>query len=137
MENEYGEKKKIFDPEKIHIYAVLKAVGRQVKKGEKSIAAFQRWKHTTKKPKKEDEEEEEIQVIKEDEYIVDGSIKITDVNELIGVRLESEEFDSIGGYIIGHLRRLPEENEVIEVDNIKFCIESLDKNRIKKVRIFT
>ena len=73
----------------------------------------------------------------EDEYIVDGSIKITDVNELIGVRLESEEFDSIGGYIIGHLRRLPEENEVIEVDNIKFCIESLDKNRIKKVRIFT
>ena len=80
-----------------------------------------------------DEEEEEIQVIKEDEYIVDGSIKITDVNELIGVRLESEEFDSIGGYI----RRLPEENEVIEVDNIKFCIESLDKNRIKKVRIFT
>ena len=84
-----------------------------------------------------DEEEEEIQVIKEDEYIVDGSIKITDVNELIGVRLESEEFDSIEGYIIGHLRRLPEENEVIEVDNIKFCIESLDKNRIKKVRIFT
>ena len=46
-----------------------------------------------------DEEEEEIQVIKEDEYIVDGSIKITDVNELIGVRLESEEFDSIGGYL--------------------------------------
>ena len=49
-----------------------------------------------------DEEEEEIQVIKEDEYIVDGSIKITDVNELIGVRLESEEFDSIGGFIIGY-----------------------------------
>ena len=84
-----------------------------------------------------DEEEEEIQVIKEDEYIVDGSIKITDVNELIGVRLESEEFDSIGGFIIGYLKRIPEENEVIEVDNIKFCIESLDKNRIKKVRIFT
>ena len=75
--------------------------------------------------------------IKEDEYIVEGSTKITDVNEMIGTKLESEEFDSIGGYIIGHLRRLPEENEVIEVDNIKFCIESLDKNRIKKVRIFT
>ena len=84
-----------------------------------------------------DEEEDEIQVIKEDEYIVDGSIKINDLNELIGVKLESEEFDSIGGYIIGHLRRLPEENEVIEVDNMKFCIDSLDKNRIKKVRVFT
>ncbi|WP_236880459.1 HlyC/CorC family transporter [Clostridioides difficile] len=66
-----------------------------------------------------DEEEDEIQVIKEDEYIVDGSTKIGDVNELIGVNLESEEFDSIGGFIIGHLSRLPEENEVIEVDNIR------------------
>jgi putative hemolysin len=84
-----------------------------------------------------DEEEQDIIVIKEDEYIVEGSIKISDVNDLIGVKLESEEFDSIGGFIIGHLRRLPEENEVIEVDNIKFCIESLDKNRIKKIRIFT
>lgn len=56
-----------------------------------------------------DEEEDEIQVIKEDEYIVDGSTKIGDVNELIGVNLESEEFDSIGGFIIGHLSRLPEE----------------------------
>ncbi len=75
-----------------------------------------------------DEEEDEIQVIKEDEYIVDGSTKIGDVNELIGVNLESEEFDSIGGFIIGHLSRLPEENEVIEVDNIRFCIESIEKN---------
>jgi putative hemolysin len=84
-----------------------------------------------------DEEEEDIIVIKEDEYVVEGNVKISDVNEFIGVKLESEEFDSIGGFIIGHLRRLPEENEVIEVDNIRFCIESLDKNRIKKIRIFT
>ena len=84
-----------------------------------------------------DEEDEEIIVIKEDEYVVEGSTKITDVNELIGVNLESEEFDSIGGFIIGHLKRLPEENEIIKVDNIEFRIESLDKNRIKKIRIFT
>ena len=84
-----------------------------------------------------DEEEEEIVKINDNEYLVEGSTKISDVNEQLGINLESEEFDSIGGYIIGHLRRLPEENEVIEVDNIKFCIESLDKNRIKKVRIFT
>ena len=84
-----------------------------------------------------DEEDEEIIVIKEDEYVVEGSTKITDVNELIGVNLDSEEFDSIGGFIIGYLKRLPEENEIIKVDNIEFRIESLDKNRIKKIRIFT
>ncbi|MGL5329628.1 MAG: HlyC/CorC family transporter [Peptostreptococcaceae bacterium] len=84
-----------------------------------------------------DEEDDEIQVIKEDEYVVEGGTKISDVNEMIGTKLESEEFDSIGGFIIGHLGRIPEENEVIEVDYIKFCIESLDKNRIMKIRIFT
>ncbi|WP_122640196.1 HlyC/CorC family transporter [Romboutsia sp. 1001713B170207_170306_H8] len=84
-----------------------------------------------------DEEDDEIQVIKEDEYIVEGSTKITDVNEMIGTKLESEEFDSIGGFIIGHLGRIPDESEVVEVDNIKLCIESLDKNRIMKIRIFT
>ena len=84
-----------------------------------------------------DEEDEEIIVIKEDEYVVEGSTKITDVNELIGVNLESEEFDSIVGLIIGYLKRLPEENEIIKVDNIEFRIESLDKNRIKNIRIFT
>ncbi|MDO7206556.1 transporter associated domain-containing protein [Paraclostridium bifermentans] len=34
-------------------------------------------------------------------------------------------------------KRLPEEHEVIEVDGVKLCIESLDKNRIKKIRVFT
>ena len=84
-----------------------------------------------------DEEEAEIVVIKEDEYIVEGSTKITDVNEMIGTKLESDEFDSIGGFIIGYLGRLPEEAEVIQVEQIKFCIESIDKNRIKKIRIHT
>jgi putative hemolysin len=84
-----------------------------------------------------DEEEAEIVVIKEDEYIVDGSTKISDVNEMIGTKLESDEFDSIGGFIIGYLGRLPEEDEIIQVEGIKFCIESIDKNRIKKIRIHT
>ena len=37
--------------------------------------------------------------------------------------MESEEFDSIGGLIIGELGRLPEENEEVKVDNIKFVVE--------------
>ena len=82
-----------------------------------------------------DEEEDEIQVISSNEFVVEGSTKISDVNEVLGIELESEEFDSIGGYIIGYIKHIPEENEVIEVDNIKFHIELVDKNRIKKIRI--
>ena len=82
-----------------------------------------------------DEEEEDIEVISSKEFLVEGSTKINDVNEVLGIQLESEEFDSIGGYIIGYIKHIPDENEVIEVDNIKFNIESVDKNRIKKIRI--
>ena len=83
-----------------------------------------------------DEEEEEIVKVSENEYLVEGSTKIIDVNETLGINLESEEFDSIGGFIIGYLKRIPEENELIEVENVKFNIESIDKNRINKIRIF-
>ena len=77
-----------------------------------------------------DEEEEEIVKINDNEYLVEGSTKISDVNEQLGINLESEEFDSIGGFIIGYLKRIPEENEIIEVEDVKFKVESIDKNRI-------
>ena len=84
-----------------------------------------------------DEEHEEIEVIREDEYLVDGSTKLDLLNEMIGTTIESEDFDSIGGFIIGILDRFPEEYETIEYENIKFIIENVDKNRIEKVRILT
>ena len=84
-----------------------------------------------------DEGNEEIIVVKEDEYIVDGSMKIDLLNDLIGVNIESEDFDSIGGFVIGILGRFPEEEETIEYENIQFIIEKIEKNRIEKMRILT
>ena len=84
-----------------------------------------------------DDYDDEVKVVKEDEYIVDGSAKLDDISELIGVNMESEEFDSVGGLIIGELGRFPENNEEVNLNNIRFVVEELDKNRIKKVRIYT
>ena len=84
-----------------------------------------------------DQERDMIEVIKEDEYIVDGSSRLDDVSELMGVNMESEEFDSVGGLIIGALGRIPEDKEEVIIDRIKFIVEEVDKNRIKKVRIYT
>ena len=55
-----------------------------------------------------DEQEKEIEVIKEDEFIVDGSTRLEDVNEMIGLHLASEDFDTIGGYVIGILGSFPD-----------------------------
>lgn len=85
-----------------------------------------------------DEDDEEIEVVKEDEFIVDGSTKIDDVNEMIGTKIESEDFDSIGGYVIGILGRFPDAGEKIETEEgVRFIVEEIDKNRIEKLRIFT
>ena len=84
-----------------------------------------------------DDESSMIQVVKEDEYIVDGSAKLNDISELIGVSMESDELDSVGGLIIEELGRIPENNEEVIINNIRFVVEELDKNRIKKVRIYT
>lgn len=80
---------------------------------------------------------DEIEVIKEDEYLVHGGARIEEVNEMIGTSIESEDFDSIGGFVMGVLGRLPESGEAIEYENLKFIAEIVEKNRIEKLRILT
>lgn len=84
-----------------------------------------------------DDHEEEIEVVKEDEFLVDGIMRIDEMNELIGTKIESEDFESIGGFIVGLYGQIPPVGEQIEYEGIKFTVESVDKNRIEKLRIFT
>lgn len=82
-----------------------------------------------------DEPEQQIEPIRDNEYVIDGSTKIDDVSEQLGVKLESEDFDSIGGYLIGVLGYFPKPCEVVETAELKFIIEEVDKNRIEKIRV--
>ena len=84
-----------------------------------------------------DKKIKEIEVIKEDEYLVNGNVRIDIINELIGTHIESKDFDTIAGFVIGIIDRLPEAGEEIEYENIRFIIENIDRNRIKKIRILT
>jgi putative hemolysin len=84
-----------------------------------------------------DQDDTDIEILRENEYIVNGSTKITSVNEILGINIESADFDSIGGFVIGLLGQLPEVGETIEHNNITFIIENVNRNRIKKLRIIT
>ena len=70
------------------------------------------------------------------EYIVDGQIKLEDVNERLGLSLESEDYDSLGGFIIGFLDRLPDTGDKVETDTVTLIVDSMEKNRIDKIHIF-
>lgn len=82
------------------------------------------------------DEEDIFNEIATGEYIVDGQIKLDDVNEHLSLSLESEDYDSLGGYIIGYLDRLPIEGDKVEQDNVTLVVDSMDKNRIDKIHIY-
>lgn len=82
------------------------------------------------------QDEEDIVCIKEGEYLVNGSVRLEDLNEEIGTHFESEDFESIGGFILGLLGRIPRTGEIINYESIRFVIEKVDKSRIMKIRLF-
>lgn len=66
-------------------------------------------------------------------YRIDGSYKLSDFNEQLDMSLESEDNDSIGGYIIEKLDRFPEIGDRLETDNLEFIVERAESNRIVSV----
>jgi len=83
----------------------------------------------------DEDEEEEVVEISPEEYLVNGSVKLDDLNDRLGLKLESEDYDSIGGLMIGLLDHLPEEGEMVEHENVTLYVEHVEKNRIDKVRL--
>ncbi len=82
-----------------------------------------------------DADEEELIQKKDDRtWLVEGSMKLDDINDELGTDLESEDYDSISGIIIECLDRLPEDNEEVTLKNgIHLKVQGIDQNRIKKV----
>lgn len=82
----------------------------------------------------DEDEEELIQQIEERVYLVEGSMKLSDINDELGTLLSSEDYDSIGGLIIENLDRLPEDGETITTDQgITLKVQGISQNRIVKV----
>ena len=85
----------------------------------------------------EDEEEPIREIQPGREYEVLGSAKLSDINEALGTKLESEDYDSVGGYIIEQLDCLPREGESVTLeDGMHLVVDELDKNRIELVHIW-
>ena len=82
----------------------------------------------------DEDEKNLIQSLNDREYLIEGSMKLDDINDALGLHLESEEYDSIGGYIIEKLDHLPAEGETVQTENgLVLRVEDMDKNRIDKV----
>ena len=83
------------------------------------------------------EEDELLTRINDFEYILEGSISLDDLDDRLELGLESEEYDSLGGFMIENLDHHPEIGDEFTTErNLRLVVESLDKNRIEKVHIY-
>ncbi len=85
----------------------------------------------------DDDEGEEFTRVSETEFEVDGTVRIDDFEEITEVKIETENFETIGGYVIGLFGYIPVAKEEVVDDTykIKFLVEKIEKNRIDKIRV--
>lgn len=81
------------------------------------------------------DELETVTKLGDNHFEIDASIKLSDLEDSIGVSLQSEDYDSLGGYVIELLDHLPCEGETVKKDGITLKVISMDKNRIDRVAI--
>ena len=79
------------------------------------------------------DEEEEFKQLASHVYRIDAAYKLDDINSEIGCHLESDDNDSIGGYIIEKLDRFPKTGDHFTIDNLEFIIEKASKARIDSI----
>jgi CBS domain containing-hemolysin-like protein len=82
-----------------------------------------------------DEDEPAIEEISDDLFTVDGRIPITDVNDRFKLDLPHEDFDTIGGYILGSLGRPPETGDTVEADGVTMQVKSVDGPRVSMLTL--
>lgn len=84
------------------------------------------------------EEEEDICYIDDEHFLINGTTDLSDVEELLEIVFEDgDDYDTLGGYLIGQLGRIPDENEMPEVtiDQFIFKIKKIEEKRIDKIMV--
>ena len=84
----------------------------------------------------DEDEEDLVRRVAPGEYLVEASTKLDDLNDQLGLELESEDYDSIGGFVIGLLDHLPEAGEEVTYQNLRFVVEKMDRNRIDEIHLY-
>ncbi|MDP8950656.1 MAG: hemolysin family protein [Actinomycetota bacterium] len=82
-----------------------------------------------------DEDEAAIEPLGNGTYSIDGRIPITDVNEYFKLDLPHEDFDTIGGYILGALGRPPEPGDTVEAEGVTLRVKNVDGPRVSTLTL--
>jgi len=83
-----------------------------------------------------DIEEQPVQLVTPNEVIVDARLPIEELGEMFDLQIEKDDdFDSIGGFIVNELGRMPNVGDQVGIDGIRLKVLSITGRRVKKVRV--
>jgi len=80
-----------------------------------------------------DTDEEEYRKVGEDEFVLEGGVALHDLEDLLGVKVESPEVSTIGGYLTHELGHLPKKGEKVRIDGYEFTVSQTDGRRVVSV----
>lgn len=80
-------------------------------------------------------ESDQFHMLTENSYVVEGSMKLDDLNDLLKLDIDSEDYDSVGGKIIELLDHIPKQGECAVFENVTFQVIKANKHRIDKVLV--
>ena len=86
-------------------------------------------------PDQFDTHEPEVVRLEDGGWKVSGLVTIEDVNEALDLDLQDEHYDTIGGYVMGRLERIPEVGDVVQDAGIRFTVTEVDGRRIDRLHI--
>ncbi len=83
-----------------------------------------------------DDEQEEFEQISEDVFEFDGTSAIDEINNLLDIEFPEGEYDTVAGYVMSVLGRIPdpEEHPTVEYEGYSFTVEEMDERRIVKIK---
>jgi putative hemolysin len=68
-------------------------------------------------------------------FVFSGKVSVDEVGDRLGVEIEREGFETLGGYLLSHLGRMPYVGEVFEVGDLTVEVLEVERRRIAKVRL--
>jgi len=82
-----------------------------------------------------DVEEAPLQRLSESEYVIDGGMQISDINDELGLDLPDDDWDTLGGFVFGTLGHVPSNGDVVVHAGWQFIAAEIDGRRIRRVRV--
>jgi CBS domain containing-hemolysin-like protein len=82
-----------------------------------------------------DSKAQPFQRLDERRIVVQGTMEIDHFNEVFETELRDEEHETVAGYVLGRVGRVPGEGESVDADGLRFHIISAQPNRIRKLRV--